>query len=154
MLLLQCPYSVKTGILRKGAAIYAFSSSADGGNMDKQRLLTFKKQVEQRRQELLWLTERASREGRGLAKDGPQDLGDRSAVAVSRELVFRQISQNRQQLQLLDMVLLRIANGSFGQCRRCGAEIGSRRLRALPSAAYCIDCQRMAEEPSASLQYA
>jgi DnaK suppressor protein len=34
---------------------------------------------------------------------------------------------------------------SARDCEACGAEIGARRLRALPRATLCLDCRRFAE---------
>lgn len=38
--------------------------------------------------------------------------------------------------------LARIADGSYGRCRRCGEEIGLPRLRALPHVSTCLGCSR------------
>jgi RNA polymerase-binding transcription factor DksA len=38
--------------------------------------------------------------------------------------------------------LTRIANGSYGTCASCGAEIPQARLQAQPTAARCIACAR------------
>ena len=35
--------------------------------------------------------------------------------------------------------------GSFGLCERCGRAISLARLRAMPAARTCIDCQQKAE---------
>lgn len=122
--------------------------------MNRRSPATFKKLLEHRRQELLRLTESVSTEGRRLAKNEPQDLGDQSAAAASRELLFQQGSQNRQEVRLLETALHRIEAGTFGQCKRCGQEIGTRRLAAVPSTVYCIDCQRSIEQESADLRSA
>jgi len=34
---------------------------------------------------------------------------------------------------------------SARRCEECGAEVGTRRLRAMPRATLCLDCQRSAE---------
>jgi RNA polymerase-binding transcription factor DksA len=34
----------------------------------------------------------------------------------------------------------RVAEGSYGECTRCGAEISEGRLTARPEASLCIDC--------------
>jgi hypothetical protein len=34
---------------------------------------------------------------------------------------------------------------SVRRCEECGGEIGTRRLRAMPRATLCLDCQRSAE---------
>jgi RNA polymerase-binding transcription factor len=36
--------------------------------------------------------------------------------------------------------LIRIENGTYGECVRCGAEIAPKRLEARPEAALCIEC--------------
>jgi DnaK suppressor protein len=42
--------------------------------------------------------------------------------------------------------LQKIDDGSFGNCERCGEEIGDKRLEALPFARHCIECQRVIEQ--------
>jgi DnaK suppressor protein len=49
------------------------------------------------------------------------------------------------QLRLVDEALARIDAGTYGTCVRCGREISPERLEALPWAAHCIDCQRLAD---------
>lgn len=41
--------------------------------------------------------------------------------------------------------LLRIDDGSYGQCQACGQMIAAARLDAVPYAAQCIDCERNRE---------
>jgi DnaK suppressor protein len=41
--------------------------------------------------------------------------------------------------------LVRIRNGSYGECEGCGNKIPLARLNALPYATSCIECQRAAE---------
>ena len=36
--------------------------------------------------------------------------------------------------------LLRIDDGSYGECVTCGEEVGEKRLAALPHTPQCIDC--------------
>jgi DnaK suppressor protein len=45
-------------------------------------------------------------------------------------------------LAAIDAALQRVADGSFGRCRRCGRAIGRERLEARPAADLCIDCAR------------
>ena len=39
---------------------------------------------------------------------------------------------------------------SVRRCEECGDEIGTRRLRAMPRASLCLDCQRSAERAAAA----
>jgi DnaK suppressor protein len=41
--------------------------------------------------------------------------------------------------------LVRIKNGTYGECEICGNRIPLARLNALPYATSCIECQRAAE---------
>ena len=35
--------------------------------------------------------------------------------------------------------------GEYGECERCGEEIGAARLKALPTATLCIECAKEME---------
>jgi DnaK suppressor protein len=47
-----------------------------------------------------------------------------------------------ERLAETDDALVRLSAGSYGQCVRCGLDIGDARLEARPTAAMCIDCAR------------
>jgi DnaK suppressor protein len=46
---------------------------------------------------------------------------------------------------VLDDALERLRRGLYGICEECGEEISVERLRVIPFAAYCIDCQHQRE---------
>jgi RNA polymerase-binding protein DksA len=50
------------------------------------------------------------------------------------------------QLQDIEDALERIHEDRFGRCEECEHEIALERLRAIPYAALCVDCQRRQEE--------
>ena len=45
-----------------------------------------------------------------------------------------------QEIQQIEEALRRIAEGTYGVCIRCGADIDPKRLKALPTATTCILC--------------
>jgi RNA polymerase-binding transcription factor len=49
-------------------------------------------------------------------------------------------------LRQIDDALERIESGTFGECERCGNDIGPHRLRAIPTAALCIECATALEK--------
>ena len=53
-------------------------------------------------------------------------------------------------LRKIDEALLRLEQGSYGQCRECDESISEARLKALPFASLCRDCQERAEESEAA----
>lgn len=44
------------------------------------------------------------------------------------------------ELRAIDAALLRIDEGKFGRCTRCGMAISEERLHAVPHAALCMTC--------------
>ncbi len=67
-----------------------------------------------------------------------QEATERGTRVELRHLV-------EQRLIELDDARRRLAQGRYGVCQLCGEEIPARRLRAVPQATHCIDCQRKLE---------
>ena len=63
-----------------------------------------------------------------------------ATLAFERAQVLSLLAACRARLELLDGASARIEAGTYGRCTRCGAEIGSERLDALPATDRCIDC--------------
>lgn len=77
--------------------------------------------------------------------DGVKDSVDLSVIDVSRELAFRLGERESQLVADIDQALLRIREGTYGTCARCGEPIAERRLEALPTARYDAACQALIE---------
>ena len=54
--------------------------------------------------------------------------------------------RGQKTLRDIEVALERLATGSYGICHSCGEEIGSARLKALPTAILCIDCAKDREK--------
>jgi DnaK suppressor protein len=85
--------------------------------------------------------------GEAIVAPGQMTYGSQAAAASQvfaqqRDLALRDRAES--QLALVDEALARFDAGSFGRCVRCGRPIARDRLEALPWAARCIDCQRLA----------
>jgi DnaK suppressor protein len=85
--------------------------------------------------------------GEAIVAPGQMTYGSQAAAASQvfaqqRDLALRDRSD--QQLVLVDEALARLDAGTFGTCVRCGLPIAPERLEALPWAARCIECQRLA----------
>ncbi|HVS62793.1 MAG TPA: TraR/DksA family transcriptional regulator [Thermoanaerobaculia bacterium] len=99
-----------------------------------------------KRAEVLQLYELDVRAGlKGASSDGNEDIVDLANSAYNRELSFAISDSERELLQQIDEALARMEEGSFGACTSCGQPIASPRLRAIPWARYCIDCQELEE---------
>ena len=119
-----------------------------------------KDQMKQLRQ--LLITERAklAEEIKSIARDAatsPRDAsGDLSAYTVhmadmaadtyDRELSMNIASSEQQVLYEIDDALKRLDDGSYGTCQQCNQPIAMSRLKAVPYASLCIECQRAKEQ--------
>ncbi len=79
------------------------------------------------------------------ADDGVKDSVDMSLQDHNQELAFRLGERESQMVADIDQALLRIDEGTYGTCARCGKLIDERRLEALPTARYDAQCQTAIE---------
>lgn len=114
--------------------------------MDKKKLDSFKKRLEERQQVLRKTVTRTEEDGRTADQDSAQDIADRAANSYTKEFLFSQSNNERQLLQMVETALSRIREGSFGACISCGNEINAKRLEAVPWTRYCIECQEKKEK--------
>jgi DnaK suppressor protein len=114
--------------------------------MDKKKLDGFKKRLEERQRELRQTVSRTAQDGREADLETAQDVADRAANSYTKEFLFSQSSSERQILQMVDGALVRIRDGSFGECISCGEEINPKRLEAVPWTRHCIGCQEKLEQ--------
>lgn len=84
--------------------------------------------------------------GNAQPDDGIQDLADKAVSAYSKELNFSLSDAEREILVQIEEALERIADNNYGVCTNCGAQIGDKRLQAIPWTPFCIDCQELNEQ--------
>src|SRR5689334_14261075 len=116
------------------------------GVMDKKRLESFRKQLEERQRVLRARVSSNENEGRATDETNAQDIADRAASSYNKEFLFHQSNNERQMLNMVEGALSRIREGSFGECISCGNEINAKRLEAVPWTRHCIDCQEKLEK--------
>ena len=125
------------------------------------RPMTFTKEQRKTFRQLL-ITERAklAEEIKAIARDAstsPRDAsGDLSAYTVhmadmaadtyDRELSMNIASSEQELVYQIDEALKRLDDGTFGLCQQCSQPISISRLKALPYASLCINCQRTQEK--------
>lgn len=113
--------------------------------MDQQRLEYFRNLLlEQRRQANEDLqAERADASQRG--DYGVEDAGDMSESDLDQSTDFDVASRESQLIEDIDQALLRIDEGTYGQCIRCEKPIDEERLKVMPTAKYDAECQAAIE---------
>jgi len=77
--------------------------------------------------------------------DGVKDTVDMSLADVNQEIELRNGERESQLVADIDQALMRIDEGSYGLCARCGQPINERRLEAMPTARYDAACQAIIE---------
>ena len=86
------------------------------------------------------LTTRVSKIESDLRNPGSKDWQDRASEKQNEEVLERLSASERNEIKDIQAALARIREGTYTRCLRCGAEIASKRLEALPYTNSCISC--------------
>ena len=94
-------------------------------------------------------------QGETLKKSRQDASGDLSNVPIhmadvgtdnyERDIMIELIQNGEEGVRNIDTALEKIEEGSFGVCELCAKKINKERLKAVPYAKLCIDCQREEE---------
>jgi DnaK suppressor protein len=108
----------------------------------------FKRLLDDHRAKVVGALEYLQRENPGSMEDegseSPLDnhLAENATLTLDREIDYTLQGNEEEVLHAIDAALQRIEDGTYGVCPSCGKPIPEERLRAIPYAKYCIDCQR------------
>mgnify|MGYP001591648379 FL=1 len=94
-------------------------------------------------------------QGETLKKSRQDASGDLSNVPIhmadvgtdnyERDIMIELIQNGEEGVRNIDTALEKIEEGAFGVCELCAKKINKERLKAVPYAKLCIDCQRKEE---------
>jgi DnaK suppressor protein len=73
------------------------------------------------------------------------DAVESAEADIQEELEFALVQMKSETLNKVNDALARLEQGSYGNCFDCGEEIAEKRLRALPFAVRCKDCEESKE---------
>jgi DnaK suppressor protein len=73
------------------------------------------------------------------------DPNDRASQESDMSLELRNRDRERKLIKKIEEMLIKLDNGEYGYCDKCGIEIGLPRLDARPTATQCIDCKTLDE---------
>ena len=117
---------------------------------EEERKATLRRELINRREEIVKEAKvEISKYIRGETKqlvDTALDDGDWSIIDLSEDISLKQLSTHRETLLKIDEALRKLNEGTYGKCEDCGEEISEERLRVLPFAIYCRDCQEKKEQ--------
>ncbi len=91
-------------------------------------------------------TSKSPREASGDLSGYTIHMADMAADTYERELSMNIVSSEQEILYQIDDALKRLEEGSYGVCQQCNQPIAMSRLKAVPYASMCINCQRAKEQ--------
>lgn len=109
------------------------------------------------RKRLLEERERLQKEREAVARDEADRLGgselanydnhpaDAATDTFERTKDHAIDENHREIIDQIGEALRKIDEGTYGTCDRCGVDINPERLKAIPYATLCIDCQESLE---------
>jgi DnaK suppressor protein len=74
------------------------------------------------------------------------DLLDRASQISEREFSHHLCSRDKLHMRKIERSLQDIEEGVYGLCEQCGEDISLKRLKARPTACYCIECKTQLEK--------
>ena len=126
------------------------TQKASEERISRARYNELKKMLEDRRREL-----QAEVQGkmRGVREEGTWggklnevlDAVESAEADIQEDIEFALVQMKSETLNKVNDALARLERGDYGFCYECGEEIAEKRLRALPFAVRCKDCEEARE---------
>jgi DnaK suppressor protein len=79
-------------------------------------------------------------DGAGEISSMPIHMADLGSDNFEQEFTLSLMENEEGTLDLIELALERIEDGTYGQCDECGVKIPKARLNALPHAHLCVKC--------------
>jgi DnaK suppressor protein len=115
----------------------------------RERYAELKRILEDRRKEILGQVQEKMRDVRAEGAlgegQGVLDAAETSEADIQDDIEFALIQMKSETLHKIEEALARLDEGTYGYCFECGDEVSERRLRALPFAVRCKDCEEARE---------
>ncbi len=116
----------------------------DMKTLNKNSVQALQVMLEQQRKEIL-SNGKTLRVDFNVDKDELLDEVDTASHDVEQGMKMRLGNRESLYFRKIEEALLRIKDGTYGQCLDCGQTIGAKRLEVRPTAEFCIDCKEAAE---------
>jgi DnaK suppressor protein len=117
--------------------------------MARERYAELKQILEERRREILSEVQEKMRDVRAVGASGEGagvlDAAESSEADIQDDIELALIQMKTETLHKIEEALARLDEKTYGYCFECGDEISERRLRALPFAVRCKDCEEARE---------
>jgi DnaK suppressor protein len=126
------------------------TQKAAGERMTRARYTELKQMLNERRRQLQQEVQGRMRDVRTEGAWGNKtnevfDAVESSEADIQEDIEFALIQMKAETLNKINDALSRLEDGDYGYCFECGEEIAEKRLRALPFAVRCKDCEEARE---------
>ena len=126
------------------------TETARNGQMINARYVELKEMLDERRRRIQSEVQDKMRDVRAESAwsgklNDVLDAVESSEADIQEDIEFALIQMKAETLLKIGEALTRLEEGTFGYCFECGDEISERRLRALPFAVRCKDCEEARE---------
>jgi DnaK suppressor protein len=125
-------------------------STAGTAAQPRSRYTELKQMLEERRREIQAEVQGKMRDVRSEGTWGGKvnevlDAVESSEADIQEDIEFALIQMKSETLNKINDALGRLEQGEYGNCFECGEEISEKRLRALPFAVRCKECEEARE---------
>lgn len=113
--------------------------------LNRARYIELKEMLEARRLEIIGEVQHKMRDARlehaASVTPDVRDEAESSEADIQGDIEFAVLQMKTETLHRITEAIDRLDEGTFGYCYECGAEIATARLRALPFAVRCTECE-------------
>jgi RNA polymerase-binding protein DksA len=124
-------------------------------NFSSAQITSFRNRLDERAEQLREEVRDGKRQSReethARLAEQARDTGDDSFADLTVDMRYFDMDRDTAELQLIDLALMRLSEGTYGRCVDCGQDIGLSRLEVEPTAQRCIRCQELHEKTHASV---
>jgi RNA polymerase-binding transcription factor len=123
----------------------------DHKQADRERHAILKQMLEDRRRDIHDRL-RSFRETLPAQVAEVKDAEEQSVEDFAQDVELALMEMKSETLSQIDEAIRRVERGEYGTCAHCEREIAAARLKALPFATLCLECQENEEEAKASVR--
>lgn len=114
--------------------------------MENETTTRFRLLLEMERQRILQNAKASIDELAEKTTETTGDEGDQAQNMADQHLSLRFKERERALLKKIEAAIMKIKEGTFGECEDCGGDIGIKRLEIRPIATLCIGCKEAEEK--------
>ena len=130
-------------------AVMKDTQKSGGERMSRSRYSELRRMLDDRKREIQAEVQGKMRDVRAAGEVGKLndvlDAVESSEADIQEDIEFALIQMKSETLNKINDALVRLEQGQYGNCFECGEEISEKRLRALPFAVRCKDCEEARE---------